>query len=341
MSENTNDFIHEELYAVDAEMLISTPLKRHEFIVEGLLPKGLNIISGASKIGKSWLVLWLANKVANGVDVWGLKTNQCDVLYLSLEDTYERLQDRLYKLNIGAPQNLRFVLTANKIGDGLMEQLDDFVEKYPNTKFIIIDTFQMIRNPNSSAFRSGMYAGDYADVAELKHFADEKKLCILLVHHVRKMKDADDPFNEVSGSTGISGAADTNMILKRERNSNLGKLIATGRDIEYQEVTLRFNNDTHSWDFQSRKNEEELEKEAVPDFIEKVIEMIKWEKDWTGTATELLEKVGETEVCALNVTRLLARFCEDVLNQSGVYYTTKRTKSMRVIHLFDESMIVE
>ena len=78
-----------------------------------------------------------------------------------------------------------------------------------------------------------MYGNDYDDISSIKRIADEYNISIILVHHLRKLKDGDDPFNEVSGSTGIIGAADTNYVLKRKRNGNAATLLACGRDVEY------------------------------------------------------------------------------------------------------------
>lgn len=87
-----------KLKTVDAETLLSTPMSKTMFIVDNLIPQGVNVISGASKIGKSWLMLWLGLQVAQGLPVWGLTTQQCDVLYLSLEDTQRRIKDRLRRM---------------------------------------------------------------------------------------------------------------------------------------------------------------------------------------------------------------------------------------------------
>ena len=63
-----------KLKTVDAETLLSTPMSKTMFIVDGLISQGVNVISGASKIGKSWLMLWLGLQVAQGIPVWGLPT---------------------------------------------------------------------------------------------------------------------------------------------------------------------------------------------------------------------------------------------------------------------------
>ena len=86
----------------------------------------------------------------------------------------------------------------------------------------------------------------------------------MVVHHVRKLKDVSDPFNEVSGSTGITGAADTNFVLKRSRANETGTLLATGRDIAYQELTLKFDNRSHLWELVERKDMEDIHREEIP-----------------------------------------------------------------------------
>lgn len=229
------------LKTVDAETLQSTPMAQILYILEGLIPQGVIILSGASKAGKSWLVLWLALMVAQGLPVWGLPTLRCDVLYLSLEDTPRRLQNRLYNLTDTAPDNLYFAVTSGLIGSGLEEQLIAFLSCHPNTKLIIIDTLQKVRDSRGGTGKAGMYGNDYDDISSIKRIADDYNIAILLVHHLRKLKDSEDPFNNISGSTGIIGAADTNYVLHRKRDSNTATLLVSGRDVEYQELTLQFN----------------------------------------------------------------------------------------------------
>ena len=96
----------EKLKTIDADTLLTTPLHKTLFVVEGLIPQGLSVLSGSSKIGKSWLMLWLGIQVARGNPVWEFKTHKCDVLYLCLEDTYARIQSRLYQLTDEAPPEL-------------------------------------------------------------------------------------------------------------------------------------------------------------------------------------------------------------------------------------------
>lgn len=81
----------EKLKTIDADTLLSTPMNKTLFVVDGLIPQGLSVLSGSSKIGKSWLMLWLGIQVASGQPVWEFETHKSNVLYLCLEDTYSTL----------------------------------------------------------------------------------------------------------------------------------------------------------------------------------------------------------------------------------------------------------
>ena len=74
-------------------------------------------------------------------------------------------------------------------------------------KIIVIDTLQKIREATENS-----YGSDYKELSVLKILADKLGIVILLVHHTRKCSDS-DPFNMISGSTGLSGCVDGSMVL--------------------------------------------------------------------------------------------------------------------------------
>ena len=76
----------EDLKIINADNLLYTTLAENEFIVDEILPVGLHLFCGAPKVGKSWLMLDLCIKVSKGEEIWNLKTNKCDVLYLALDN---------------------------------------------------------------------------------------------------------------------------------------------------------------------------------------------------------------------------------------------------------------
>ena len=229
------------LKTMNAEELSELPFPPPAFIVKDLIPHGLSVLAGASKTGKSWLVLWLAMRVSQGLPVWERATRQCEVLYLCLEDTFPRIQRRMYRLNEEPMPELRFAVMCDKLHGGLEEQITEQLHSYPNTGFIIIDTLQKIRDPHDTD-SGNMYACDYDAMASLKRIADEHDIGILLVHHIRKTKDSEDPFNEILGSNGVMGGLDTVLLLKREyRGAESGTLRVTGRDVEDRTIPLAFH----------------------------------------------------------------------------------------------------
>lgn len=319
----------QKLQLVDADTLLSTPMEKTLFIVEGLIPQGVSVLSGSGKIGKSWLMLWLGLQVARGKPLWDLSTHECGVLYLCLEDTRVRIQNRLYQLVDEAPPGLRFATACGKLGCGLEEQIVDALNDYPKTKLVIIDTLQKVRDSRNATGKNGMYANDYDDISAVKDIADRFRIAIILVHHVRKLKDNNDPFNEVSGSTGITGAADTNFILRRKRGDEGATLLVNGRDVEYQQFTLRLENQI--WQMTEHKDSAELHREEIPQFIFRLLDFLKGKTEWVGTATDLLAAMGETETAPNVVTKILGRFACEVLTPEGIEYKTKRTGQNRLM----------
>ena len=208
-----------------------------EVIIDGLLCAGTYLFVGAPKVGKSFLMAQFAYHVSTGCRLWDYAVNKGTVLYLALEDTPKRLQGRLFRMfDTNSTNNLHFTTAgAKQVGSGLDEQLKGFVREHPDTKLIIIDTLQKIRETGGDKFS---YANDYELVGKLKRFADSHQLCLLLVHHTRKQQ-ADDKFDMISGTNGLLGAADGAFLLQKEkRTSNSATLDISGRDQQDQRLYL-------------------------------------------------------------------------------------------------------
>ena len=232
-----------KLVVIDGETLADMRLPPTQFCVHTLLPQGVTILGGAPKIGKSWLVLDICVRIAKGEAVWNLPTCKGTTLYLCLEDTQRRVQERLLSITDDVPSNAFFATAAGTLADGLCEQIRDFVIEHPDTVLVAIDTFQMVRGSETDI----SYANDYAEIRKMKLLADELNISVLLVHHLRKQGDS-DPLNKLSGTTGISGAVDAVFVPDKSRRGQSGAtLICTGRDIEYRELVLKFSKDNCVW----------------------------------------------------------------------------------------------
>lgn len=171
------------LTVIDGETLMDARLAPTRFCVDTLLPQGLSILAGAPKLGKSWLVLDLCVKVAKGEAFLGQKTHKGTTLYLCLEDSLRRIQERLCNITDDVPGNVFFATQAGTMAEGLEEQIRDFAGAHPDLNLVVIDTFQLIRRTDTE----GSYANDYEEVRAVKRLADSLGIAILLVHHLRKM----------------------------------------------------------------------------------------------------------------------------------------------------------
>ena len=202
------------------------------FILDDVLPVGVAVLAGKPKAGKSWFSLDCGLAVAEGGDALGYwQVQQGEVLYLALEDGDRRMQERIRKL-LGDepwPDTFHYATEWPRLDQGGKEKLAEFLESHPQTRLVVIDTYEKVRP--TPAKNKGVYSTDYDAGALLKPLAETHNVAILLNHHVRKTPD-DDPVAEVSGSFGFTGALDTILVLRRGRGQAQAKLHITGRDIE-------------------------------------------------------------------------------------------------------------
>ncbi|MBV9228054.1 MAG: bifunctional DNA primase/polymerase [Chloroflexi bacterium] len=226
--------------------LLTKEVPQMNWVIQDLLPEGLVILAGKPKMGKSWFALLVGLYTASGWSLFGKQTTRGRVLYLGLEDSERRLRDRTRKLLCGkpCPSGFFYETKFRTLGSGGLEDLELWLQTEQFPRLVIIDTLAMMRQAGKA--NGNIYQEDYQFIAQLKDLADRYHVCILLVHHLRK-SDATDTFDEVSGSTGLTGAADATMILKRERGKADGTLHITGRDVEEQELAMKLDSATSTW----------------------------------------------------------------------------------------------
>ena len=318
--------IPSKLETLTGAMLMSMPLPATRMIVESLIPQGLHILGGAPKIGKSWLTLWLCLRIAQGEPVWELPTEKGDTLYLCLEDSFARVQNRLLDFTEDAPDTIHFAAMSETIAGGLVKQIENFLAEHPQTNFIAIDTLQRVRDAGGEA---NAYANDYREVNVLKSLADKHHIAILLIYHLRKQTD-DDPLNMISGTTGLTGVVDGIYVLKKDKRiGSTAKFIATGRDIEQRELTLEFDSDSHLWNLVS--DDTEHTSSPASSIIATVKDYLQREEIFIGTATEL-----QTALCTKTPPAVLSKTLmqnQPALAAQGIQYSYVRTGQRREITL--------
>lgn len=162
------------LHTVSMNELYETVYQSRPPVIDGLLYSGTYLFAGAPKVGKSFFMAQLAYHISTGQPLWNYEVHQGTVLYLALEDDYQRLQERMSRMfGVEGTDNLHFAVYAKQLGAGLDEQLERFIREHPDTRLIIIDTLQKIREVSTDAYS---YANDYDIVGRMKQFAD-KMVC--------------------------------------------------------------------------------------------------------------------------------------------------------------------
>ena len=223
-----------------------------DWLVDKILPVGLSILGAPSKYYKSYMALGLCVAICQGAKFLGFDCTKHDCLYFDLESTKRRPKNRLDQI-VGTrtkkPDNLHIITgdqSPGRIGEGFEEQVEYQLQKYPNIKLIVIDVFQLIRQP-AKRNQTG-YDRDYEDFRALKQIVDKHDIGVLLIHHTRKMKDPSDVFNELSGSTGMLGAQDCAwLISKKDRSDNEATLHITGRDLDNRDLKIEFDKKFFQW----------------------------------------------------------------------------------------------
>lgn len=224
--------------------------------------------------------------------------------------------------------SIYFATAAGKIGNGLDEQLEFFINEHPDTKLVIIDTMQKIREVGGEAYS---YASDYEIIGRLKQFADRHCICVLIVHHTRK-QPAGDSFEMISGTTGLLGCADGSLLMQKKKRTALEATIdVVGRDQQDQILYLSKDPNTQIWNLD--KTETELHREPPDPVLEAVANLVTSEHpEWTGSPSELAEKLNNG-MAANALTKYLNVKCGRLADEYGIRYENKARHSGRRVQL--------
>jgi len=256
------------------------------WFIENLIGPGLTVLTGASKLGKSWTALQLLTALDQGGYFMGtLKAAvQCDVLYLALEDTPKRIQRRILKQGIAADFNGSRLETSRCT----VSTLRAYLKANPQYRVVIIDTLQKMLNINDL----NDYAKTVDGLSALKAIADDMDLALVVIHHNRKGSNNEDGDHMESalGSTGINATADATITMRRKRGTNEAALSVTGRDIEDASYSISWDREICTWTITGQG----ALKPILTETQQQIISLLESEeKDWTtGEIKEGIEKSG-------------------------------------------------
>ena len=282
-----------ELKITTADILQNADLKKPEFVVNEILPCGLSILAAPPKTGKSWMCLALADAVTTGSTFFGLDTRQGSVLYMALEDSEYRLRERLRKIGSSMPKNLYLVNRgAKKIDDGLCDQINEWIDGTPAARLVIVDTLARVKG--SAVYGMNGYEADTQQFAPLQELAINRGVSILVVTHFRKTQkfSTEDPFERISGTTGLFGVSDAAWIISGNRGQEM-TLRITGRDAVDAEYKIVL--DGCKWvmlgDSEALQKQRELDAYKTNTIAATIRALVHECGRWQGTARDLMNEV--------------------------------------------------
>ena len=275
--------------------------------INKLFTNGVNLLCGASKSGKSWFVQQLCLAIASGDEFLDAGSTRAECWYMAMEDDEELSQVRLKKMLQGGNVPDGFYISyeiypMDKISNDrptLTEYLEANLRRNPKIKIIVIDTFQKIRS--SALYGEGMFAHDYRDISTFKQLAEKYKVCIIIVHHLNKMRDKDadgDPFSKINGTNGLMASADCIFLLNRKRGEDTATLTFTGRKIGEDSWSIRQNQTNMKWQKIGTAEEERVKREKEEydkdEYVNTIRSLLRNNNgSWTGTCTKLLEECSK------------------------------------------------
>ncbi|GGG70304.1 hypothetical protein GCM10011374_38550 [Kocuria dechangensis] len=249
-----------------------------EYVVPGVIPEGLTLLTAAPKIGKSWMVLGLGVAAATGGHAFGrIRVDRRPVLYLALEDGPRRLQSRLRTIGITeGPRDLTFMTTTPA---GAAVTIETFLERNGDRKpLVVLDTLGKVRGVYSG---NDAYQKDYGQMSALKDLVDAHPGSSLIIVHHTKKAETTDFLDSVSGTQGLAGAADSILVLRRSRHDTSAVLNVTSRDAAEGEYAVTFNGNTGTWSLDgvnleaaAQAVEENRATEGVGDEMAEVVKIV-------------------------------------------------------------------
>lgn len=253
---------------------------KQSWIIENVLPTGNIMLASRPKMRKTFLALQLGMAIATGDKFLNWQCVKGDVLFLGLEDNERRLKSRIQLLNTFkvvmpdlsgfrywtggvdiSPTGQQFVSDPAEAartyatfprGEAGVEALHKFLDTFPNTKLIVIDTLAHFREQSNNR---DVYQRDYDQMMPLTRLAAERQVLVMPVHHEKKglaSQDSGDFMEDVSGTSGITGAVDGVISIKGKRGvqeeNESRKLLLSGRDIPRDfEIDMAFDAERGGW----------------------------------------------------------------------------------------------
>ena len=291
--------LHKEVITNAGEQYLSKE-KTMNWLIKDLIPKGLTILGGKSRTGKSSLMVYTSMALVQGKYMFGkdgepksgFRGQAGQILYLSLEDHSNRFNDRMRKSdadpNIELLANLKIAHSWKKLNQGGLRAIEKWIEQAKNPKLVIIDTMAKVWDKKSNTSGANLYSEEYRIFSPLSDLAHKHDVSIVALTHTTKKEDKTNRFNEILGGSGTQAPSD-NMILLRKIHDGTISFSIQGKDIDDSFLMFSVENEGAVWTYEGEEWEIQKTKQR-----QELFDLIKEEK--SISLPEIKQKVKENEL---------------------------------------------
>lgn len=310
--------------------LLTMEMNDEPDIVEDMISVGLTLLGAPQKAGKTFFGLQLAEAISTGKDFLGKKVMKGSSLYLAFEDHRHKIQRRLKRMNI--KENEHFVIEILKADHNynLERRIQEELLVNPDLKVVIVDTFAKMRRSKDRDYDS-----EYAEATEYHELAFQYNLAIIMITHVKKEIDPNNPFDAIYGSRGLPAGSDSILVMfKRNFLSKNRQLAIQGKDIPDDEFTL-FQNEKCIFEVVENDFDENIDEN-----LSKVVNYIVRNKVYEGSHETLCSKLS-LQLRGKGLQILLTKnkeYLADTYIKYEVLPRTNKARQMRLTYEGDEKL---
>ena len=313
---------------ISASQLMKMKLTYTPNIVDNLVAVGVNLFGAPPKSGKTFFSLQMANCVASGTPFLGNDTKKGTVYYLALEDIKQNIQKRLknFKTEISPNLIINFGKAYDKTFD-LESTIVDLKKEHPDLNMIVIDTFEKIREEDFLV-NTNKYSNEYKEFSKFHELGVKYNLAILLIMHLKKAIDRNNPFDALYGSRGVTAGADGMMVmLNTSASSKIKELFISGKEIP-EDRKIIYQNENLLFEL----CDDDIEIDQADRDLISIIQYVVRKKNYKGTMSQLCSIVN-VETRPNQMSSLLKKH-KNILDEYFVdYKQLKKTAKERPIQL--------
>ena len=318
-----------------------------------ILVEGTCILAAKAKTGKSWFVLAMCLAVCEGKDFLGYKTKQCSTLYLDLETNEFLQQKRLRQALNGQPPPKNFYISsvAPSIENGLIDQVEAYLKEDPKIGVIVIDVFQKVRTSPKNNSKENDYERAYKDIGPLNELANKHHISIILVTHLKKGENQDDPFDNIIGSSGQQGAATQMIVMTKQRKKGPAPIHVNviGKTIDgYPELDIKIENAqwsiVKSIDSDDQEQQELAEQYFSSNIRATVIKAVNTNGGkWCGRCSELIDIAVLNDIALVDTPKKIGLFLKQqqgrFLKEDGIKIYPKPNGTGGKVYVCERSTV--